>query len=493
MKHISYLFVLLFLVSLSETNAQKYGLDNTAPSVFTNFKVPDTDLRSLWFNTNLNLSTNKTDNSSMNNGNMASGSSYYSYFNYNLSPHYFLLNESDNRYLAFNVDLYGAYSHNYSEIHPQYSDEVNTTKYNEYSTNLNLNFTYNNYINSGNSFYSAGSTVNVQMDDSKSEEVSGNTTNSYMGMKSQNYTLSIGTGIGKLRNVTPVVSAIRFQERLKQVNLLNTNLSDKVIEDLAQQFYKQSYYSTSYDRPDKYFWQDIDKVLSNDGVSLKDLNMFSDNYLRESVNEVRFLRNEGLVAGVNLQLNYQNNYQASTGYHYLSEQLFTLGQAYVIYSHQMNLNSQLNFNLSLSGGPNVLANPMEKQLYSLISALGYNYELTDRLVASISNTFNLTFGNYYNQYKLLQNNFNFSLAYFVEDNLSLNANYQWTYQINRNNHIINSDLYFRDINTINDHYINIGFTFYFERGFLANQPAEQPTPITIYAPVIHLQPVYQFD
>src|ERR1035437_2234379 len=190
MKHISYLFVLLFLVSLSETNAQKYGLDNTDPSVFTNFKVPDTDLRSLWFNTNLNLSTNKTDNSSMNNGNMVSGSSYYSYFNYNLNPHYFLLNESDNRYLAFNVDLYGTYSHNYSEIHPQYSDEVNTTKNNAYSTNLNLNFTYNNYINSGNVFYSAGSMLNIQMDDSKNEVVSGNTSNSYMGMKSQNYTFS---------------------------------------------------------------------------------------------------------------------------------------------------------------------------------------------------------------------------------------------------------------------------------------------------------------
>ena len=104
-----------------------------------------------------------------------------------------------------------------------------------------------------------------------------------------------------MRNVTPVASAIRFQERLKQVNMLNSDLSDNTIEDLAQQFYKQPYYSIVHERPDKYFWQDVEKTLPNDGVSLKDLNMYADAYLRESVNEVRFFRNEGFMAGVNLR------------------------------------------------------------------------------------------------------------------------------------------------------------------------------------------------
>jgi len=492
MKQTTYFIALLIFVLFTETNAQKYGLDNTDPSVFTNFKVPDTDLRSLWLNTNLNLSTNKWNNSIENNGGeITLSSNYNSIFKYTLTPNFYLLHESEARYLALNVILSGTYNHSYSEIYQQDPHGPNTEKDNDYTTNMLLNFNYKNYLNSGNVFYSAGSALNVQIEDLQSMQVWDDTTNYYEGFKTQNYTFSFGVGFGKLRNVTPVVSAIRFQERLKQVNMLDKNLSDKTIEDLAEQFYKQSYFSSAFDRPDKYFWQGIDKVLSNDGLSLKDLNMFADNYLRESVNEVRFLRNEGFVAGLNLQLNYQNYYQAQSGSYYLSEQLFALGQAYVIYSHQLNLNSQLNFNLSLSGGPNVLANPMEKQLYSLISALGYNYELTDRLVASASNALNITFGNYNNQDKLLINTFNLNLTYFVEDNLSLNANYQWNYQVNSS--FTNGNVYplTRYENTTNNHYINIGFTFYFERGFLVNQPAEQP--LTMYAPVSHLQPVYQYN
>jgi hypothetical protein len=51
--------------------------------------------------------------------------------------------------------------------------------------------------------------------------------------------------------------------------MLNNDLSEKTIEDLAQQFYKHSYYSTVHERPDKYFWQDIEKTLSNDGIILR--------------------------------------------------------------------------------------------------------------------------------------------------------------------------------------------------------------------------------
>src|SRR5665647_1929855 len=118
MKHYILFITILFFVSLTETNAQKYGLDNTDPSVFTNFKIPDTDLRSLWFNTNVNLSTNKADYLAPDFGIMRTGSSYYSHSQYSLNPNYFLLHESEARYLAFNVDLSGTYSRNYSENHP---------------------------------------------------------------------------------------------------------------------------------------------------------------------------------------------------------------------------------------------------------------------------------------------------------------------------------------------------------------------------------------
>lgn len=245
--------------------------------------------------------------------------------------------------------------------------------------------------------------------------------------------------------------------------MLDKDLNKKTIEDLAGQFYKQSYYNSVYNRPDKYFWQDIDKILANDAVSLKDMNMYSNAYLRESLNEVRFLRNEGFVAGMNLLLNYQNQYSASNQGHYLSEQLFAMGQAYINFSHQMNLNSQINFNLSLMGGPDVIAHPSERQQYSMAAGLGYDYELTDRLVASVNNTFYLLFGNYVVQQKLLSNYFNINMKYFVEDNLSLNVDYNWTYSDSKGPYESSTQ------NTVNTHSINIGFSYYIETGPLINE------------------------
>jgi|ERR1035437_4322800 hypothetical protein len=117
----------------------------------------------------------------------------------------------------------------------------------------------------------------------------------------------------------------------------------------------------------------------------------------------------------------------------------------------MNLNSQINLGLSLSGRPNILKNPDARQQYSLVADIGYNYELTDRLVASLNNTFNLVFLNYNKQQKTLINNLGFSLNYFIEYNLSLNANYQWSYEVYKNNYYENP--------TNNNHSINLGFTF----------------------------------
>ena len=458
------LFVLLafFFSSIIEINAQTYGLDNTDPSVFTKFRVPDTDLRSLWFNTSLNFWSDKTENISSDNINASTHNYKSSEFNYALSPNYYLLNESDSMNLSLKVNLTGQYSRYYYESIYSGDSYPNTIKQNTYSANLVTDFTYNRYVNNGDAFYSVSASMNVIMDDMKRDENYGTSTNIYEGSKTQSYTFSFGIGGGKLRNVTPVVSAIRFQERLKQLNLLNDNLSDKTIENLAQQLYKQTYYSDVYDRSGKYFWQGVEKTLSGDGVSLNDLNMYAANYLMETVNEIRFMRQEGFITGIDLQFNYLNNYDASTYYNYsLTEQLFMLVNAYVNYSTQLNLNSQLNFGISVSSGPNVLAKPSGKQKYYLNSGIGYNYELTDRIVTSIGNTFTLIFIEYSNQQKLLTNILNFSLRYFIEDNLSLNATYSWQhtdYKYYTN--------YYSDTN--NYHYVNIGFTYYLQRGFLFN-------------------------
>ncbi|MDR3610100.1 MAG: hypothetical protein P4L27_06025 [Ignavibacteriaceae bacterium] len=453
------LFTLILFILIDNVNAQKYGLGNTDPSVFTKFRIPETDLSTIWFNTNLYLYSYKNNYSYLEPDIPSTGSSFNSSLRYNLNPNYYLLKESENNYLSVRGSLSGSYYQEYSEDYSSTDKQKYTSHYKDYGTNINLSFTDNNYICPNDIFYSLGSNIQVTMEENKSESYGSVTNNTFNGSKGQNYSFSVGMGIGKRRNVTPVVSAIRFQERLKQVNMLNGDLSEKTIEDLAQQFYKQSYYSTVHERPDKYFWQDIEKTLSNDGVTLKDLNMYADAYLRESVNEVRFQRGEVFIGGFNFRGQYQNNYYVSEGNgSNIDEQFFTLGEAYFTYSHQLNLNSQLNLGVTLNGGPNIIKYAVERQQYLLLANAGYNYELTDRLVASFNNTFSLEFLNYEKEEKFLSNALSFSMRYFIEDNLSLNANYNWSYDVNKRN--------FYQNNTNNDHSINIGFTYYFEKGFL---------------------------
>ncbi|MDP4176325.1 MAG: hypothetical protein Q8933_20255, partial [Bacteroidota bacterium] len=286
----------------------------------------------------------------------------------------------------------------------------------------------------------------------------------YYGSKNQNYDFQFGIGWGKYRNVTPVVTALRFQQRLKQLNLLNNDLSSKAVEDLAEQFSRQDYYSSVYNRPDKYFWRDIEKVLINDNiVSLNSLNQYANSYLREVPNEMRFIRNEGLASGIGLEVNYVNNYYSANYTYYnpkISEEFYTLANAYIQYSHQLNLNSQFGFLLSANGGPNLIKNSAIKQRYMLSAQLGYDYELTDRIVASAEENFSLSFYNSDLQEKSLYNSVSLGLNYFIEDNVLLKASYNWRYS---------DDKHISGINNFqwnSNNYVNLGITYYFDRGIL---------------------------
>jgi hypothetical protein len=329
---------------------------------------------------------------------------------------------------------------------------------------LNLQGSYGRYLSQGNLFYSFGSTISASINNYYNDN---NQFSQYQGNVIQNYDISIGIGWGKIRDVTPVVSAIRLQERLKQLNLLNNDLSENTIEDLSEQFSKSIYYSQVHDRADKFFWQEIEKTLLNDGVSLAGLNQYGSSYLREIPNEIRFLRNEGIMTGFNIMINYDNDYYTNDGI-FDPEHLNILGNVYLNLSHQLNLNSQVRFSLSLSGGPNAIKDSYYRQKYIIQSTIGYDYEITDKIVTSVSDAFNCAFQNnsasYYSiDSKTLTNNFSLSINYFIEDNLSLNASYMWNYNDSRTNDESLTGKFAESTNNI-----VVGFTYYINRGFLYN-------------------------
>ncbi|MCL4540092.1 MAG: hypothetical protein M1378_10945 [Bacteroidetes bacterium] len=461
MKRLVVLLAFFAFVS-SKVSAQTYGLDNADPALFTKFRIPDTDLHSLWFNTNFSYSSNK--NSILNS--VGPNSDYVNTsLTYTLSPQYYLLKESDERYLAVNLNASGDYERSYyGSEGPGYPPSYYSKNYSD-GVNLTASETYRNYLQKGDMFYSVGSNAQLNTYDHYTDSPTSDSTRHvvYTGTKNQNYTLSLGIGWGKMRNVTPVVSAIRFQQRLKQLNLLNGDLSETTIEDLAQQFYRQGYFSNVHVRPDKFFWQDVQNTLSRDGVSLDGLNQYADSYIREVPNELRFMRDEGIVGGINFQLGYGNSYgSADVSPEGMVEQLLALGNAYLDFSHQLNLNSQVNFSISLSAGPNLTKNPQFRQQYETSVGVGYDYELTDRMVTSVSESFDLTFQNAGVQKKYLSNNSNLAVNYFVEDNVSFTASYSWSYYDNKNQN------YSGFHGVINESYVRFGLTYYIDRGLMLN-------------------------
>ncbi len=455
--------LLLVLMGISaEAPAQTYGLDNTNPAVFSKFTIPKTELRALWFGGSFYATTQKNSNLATAGPN---SNSFSNNINGVLSPRYYFLNESDENYLRLMCNVDGTYSYNDNRSE---GPGINGTRFRKMSSqDLTLLATevFRNYPSGGDLFYSLNSNVQADLSNQYYEYPISDSTHYayYNGTKTQFYSFSVGLGWGKMRNVTAVVSAIRFQERMKQLNLLNSNFSEKTIEDLAQQFYRQGYYSMVHVRPEKYFWQGVEKTLAADGVSLAGLNQYADSYLREVPNELRFSRNEGIVGGFGLRFDYSNHYYSAyvnppNGS--ISEEFLTLGNAYVDFSHQLDLNSQLNFDLSVNGGPNLTKHSGVRQQYEMAADVGYHYELTDRVVTSAGESFDLMFQNSGTHGRNLSNTASLGLDYFVEDNVSLGASYSWNYL--DNNGMDGSPAHFRNIYN----QLNVNVTYYIDRGFM---------------------------
>lgn len=447
------LIVLIFALGfVSKSFSQSYGLGNTDPSVFSRFRVPDTHLRSILFGSNLSYSSDRY--SAFSSGYSNSNNSFFS----TLSPALFLRNETDDYFFHLNSTLNGSYRRASQEsTGPPFSQNY-YSKLKSFETDLRLLAVYRTYLSPGEVFYSLESDVSVQLIESRRDESFLNLSNLYRGEKRQSYTLTPGVGWGKMRNVTAVVSALRFQERLKQLNLIDNDLGDGTIEALAEQFYRQGYYGQVHVRPDKYFWQEVGNTISAEGVSLDGINQYGNSYLRETPGELRFERNEGVVGSIGIQLMYNNNYDSDSSPK-IFEQFFALANLSVRYSHQLNLNSQAVADLSLSGGPNLMKNPAVRQYYTVSARLGYSYELTDRLVTIVDNEFTLSFSNARQQGRNLANTFRAAVSYFVEDQLSLTGSYRWNFIDTK--YALSAG---HDERIFND--VQVGLTYYVWRGFI---------------------------
>ena len=88
----------------------------------------------------------------------------------------------------------------------------------------------------------------------REKEVSDYTYNTY------DVDLMIGLGFGRVRDVTPVVRALRLGERLAALGKL-PGLSDREVQGVAEHFTRRLGYSRVYSRSGKYFWDDLRDIV----------------------------------------------------------------------------------------------------------------------------------------------------------------------------------------------------------------------------------------
>jgi hypothetical protein len=77
---------------------------------------------------------------------------------------------------------------------------------------------------------------------------------------------SVGLGYGRVRDVTSVYTVYVIEQRLKESGAATRDLSLSAREKLAQWLYAQKDFAAIYDRSARRFWQEVEKILREDGA-----------------------------------------------------------------------------------------------------------------------------------------------------------------------------------------------------------------------------------
>ena len=111
--------------------------------------------------------------------------------------------------------------------------------------------------------------------------------------------LSLDAGVGRVRDATGIYDAYVLEERLLALGALQRPLSPAARQKVAALHYARPGYFAGTDRPDKFFWRDVERVLREDGA-LREGGLYPYDLLR--VIEPRFPANvtrmRGWLAGL---------------------------------------------------------------------------------------------------------------------------------------------------------------------------------------------------
>jgi hypothetical protein len=230
-----------------------------------------------------------------------------------------------------------------------------------------------------------------------------------------NTTLGAGVGYGRIRNVNPMIRSLRMNERL---NALNTGqqMDMNDLRNASEQFTRINGYSQTYDRPEKYFWNDMDSEISTQLMALNPFDLF---YLADVLSETIGQRLEGWEVSATVNLIHDVSY-SKTENNLISTETSQLFRSTFLsptisgrWYKNLDLNNQVGVRAQVSYLTNITDNDFSYT--SLNIRAEWLHTITDRLLVQP-----------HINYQRMMNDLNFSVLsagssfnYFVENNVSI--------------------------------------------------------------------------
>lgn len=396
--------------------SQSIGLGNTNPEVFTKYKLPQSTLHAPAIKLGGNFHSATTDNKNdRNNDN----------YNIEFGPEYFFLTENDD--YTMSNKLFSSFKYSNSKSYDNSSEGKSTINNVYFYNTFNLKKYFSNDY-----FINTGLFSHISYDDNAHKIEEFNTSQNFSIFSKyfeQDYSGEIGIGFGKIRNISPVIKAIRFQERLKNIGHITSDLEENELLDLAQGFSRFDNYIFNAFRSGKNFWKDMESNIAFSKLNLQKLSPYVYSYAMEAFNELSIPRFEGYYISANIGFAYQKDhsfYPTS----YWKESIYEQSEVYYSikgeYSHQLSLDQQISLLFNFYSFLNINNKEIKKMRNTIEVSVKYDYELTDRFLFSAINSFEYYSHNNGNS-DYLVNSLLLGFRFYFADKLSANFNYQFLY------------------------------------------------------------------
>lgn len=451
MKKVLLLFSLPFIFPVIVTAQESVGFadpDNIRPLL--DYRLPDWGYSNLYFNFSLNGNFDKRESDDQPN------SFDNNRFSGQLSPFYFRFRESEPRVSTYRVNSNLDYSR---RNRSSFDNEEDYRRSIQLSLNWNLNEKL--YVDQSDLFFTGRFSGTFHQNSSRDRETVQAVTNLNDTQLNRQVSPSveIGIGYGRIRNVNPMIRALRLNERFQALDHPSMNSGD--IMGAADHFTRLNGYQQTYDRPQKHFWNDMDPYLSAD---LSNLDAFDLLYLTETTVENLGARRQGWEISANAGLQHlitfyrEEDELSNESSSDLSRRTLFIPSLHGTWSKNLSLNHQVSLMGTLRYQRILNEDDSPSSRISSAQA-NWLYTVTDRVLTNTSILYTRSSQDLFSANRI---SIGTQVNYFLENRISLFTTLAFDY--NSHTLVAISDgtiTYAEDRQTIR---LNAGIRYYLKRG-----------------------------